>query len=154
MKQNEILAGLHGIRRFREERAEAELGDKRRSTRKAKEVVDEKAALRASHLADAEAAERRRLRTMTGAIVDASSLQELDAQRSGSARRTEQFAAEERSAQSDLEQSLDRLGEAQNRYKRLRASGLKLEELIKLSKARASGRSQGGSADDNEEWPF
>lgn len=154
MKQIEILARLQGIRRFREERAEAELGDKRRSTRKAKEAVDEKAALRASHLAEAEAAEGRRLRTMTGAIVDASSLQELEAQRSGSARRTEQFAAEERSAQSDLEQSLDRLGEAQNRYKRLRASGLKLEELIKLSKARASGRSQGGSADDNEEWPF
>lgn len=146
MKDADILKRLRGIRSFRQERAETELGRQRRLTRQAEATVDDAADRLVSHIHASEGAERRRLQSMTGTIVEASSLNELESQRSTGARKAARLAEQEANARAGLKSSLERLGEAQDGYRKQRASALKLEELIKHGERRSR-------TDDNDEWP-
>jgi hypothetical protein len=110
---------------------------------------------RAAHLAEAAAAERQRLAAMTGTMLEPASLQHLEAHRARTAREAVQLEEDERVARTALDQSVQKLDQAQHHYARLHASGKKLDEVIDRSKKmRASGASPSGSADDSEEWPI
>lgn len=156
MKDSEILGRLREIRRLREHRAEASLGRHRISVKQAEQAAQEEASLHASHLARSAAAEQRHLQIMTATIVDASSLQWLDAQRKRMAMDTALFEQKEQSAQQSVERLLATAEKARKQYARLHMSGKKLDEVMSRfgTGDHHLGRGRAGSADENEEWPF
>jgi hypothetical protein len=129
-KNKAVLKHLREIRQFRETRAGSHLGRARNLARQAEADTREKGELRLKHSAEAAMIEKEILATMAGKTITMSSLHYLEAFQQRTAAVGADHRNEEAAAQSSLDQANRKLDDEQDRFRKVQASKMKLEELI------------------------